>query len=200
MSVDLVGYTFCSMLRRLGPAALVVCVLASCSNPPTKEHDQAQAALAAARAAGAATFAADELVAAQTALDKYDQAVQQGDYRQALSDAIDARDRAYEAARQATAQKAAARAQLQAAITQAEGLIKAAGGRLAPGAMPHLAAAAADRLRAASRAASSALQEARTELEAQQWREGLAKLQPTIDELQKALAPADGPRRGRGPK
>jgi hypothetical protein len=186
------------MSRRFGPLALLTCLTVGCSNPPTKEHQQAEDALRAARAADASTYAADELLAAQTALDKYDQAVQQRDYREALSDAIDARDRAFEAARQAAAQRASARTQLQTALADVDATIKAAQTRLAGASGPRLSAIAADRLRSAVRAAVVALQEARTRFDQQQYREGLARLQPIAEELRKAAAPPDSGRRGRG--
>jgi hypothetical protein len=190
------------MLRRFGPLALLTCLTVGCSNPPTKEHDQAEAALSAARAADASTYAADELQAAQAALDKYDQAVEQRDYRQALSDAIDARDRGFEAARQAAAQRAAARTQLQAAISDVDAMIKAAQTRLAggsgPSSGPRLGPVAIDRLRSATRGATMALQEARTRFDQQQYRDGLVRLQPIAEELRKASAPPDSGRRGRG--
>jgi hypothetical protein len=196
MTADPVGYTDGSMFRRFVLAVLLTAA-ASCSSPPTKEHDQAEAALAAARAADAASYAADDLQGAQAALDKYDQAVGQHDYRQALSDAIDARDRAYEAARQATALKATARQQLQAAVTSLDGLLKAATARLTSPAPPRLTPVAADRLRTASRTATTALQEARTRLDSGHYREGLAAIQPAIEDLQKAATSAEPGRRGR---
>jgi predicted S18 family serine protease len=186
------------MLRRFGPLALLTCLTVGCSNPPTKENEQAEDALRAARAADASTYAADELQAAQSALDKYDQAVQQRDYREALSDAIDARDRAFEAARQASAQRAAARTQLQTAIADVDASIKSAQTRLAATAGPRVGAVAADRLRSAVRAATVALQEARALFDRQQYRDGLARLQPVAEELRKAAAPLDSGRRGRG--
>jgi predicted S18 family serine protease len=192
------GYTGRSMLRRFGPLALLTCLTVGCSTPPTKEHEQAEDALKAARAADASTYAADELQAAQAALDKYDQAVQQRDYREALSDAIDARDRAFEAARQASAQRATARTQLLAAVAEVDAMLKSAQTRLAGGPGPRLGVAAADRLRSAVRAATTALQEARTRFDQQQYRDGLARLQPIAEELRRAAAPPESGRRGRG--
>lgn len=196
MWTDLVGYTGRSMSRRFGLAALLAGLAVCCSSPPSKEHEQAEAALNAARAADAATYAPDELQAAEAALGKYDQAVAQKDYRQALSDAIDARDRGFDAARQAATQKAAARAELQSAITDVDTLIKTATARLSSSAGPRLAGPAADHLRAAVRTATTALQEARTNLDQQHYHDGAATLAPIADDLRKALAPPPG-RRGR---
>ena len=82
-------------------AAILVVAAAGCSEPPQKEIDQAQAAIEAARAAGAPRFATDEYNAAATALERARAAVDQRDYRQGLSYAIDARQRAQGAGRQA---------------------------------------------------------------------------------------------------
>ena len=97
-------------MRRLRPQiALLISFLllaaAGCSEPPQKEIDQAQAAVDLAKNADAERFAADEYTAATTALAKARAAVDQRDYRQALSYAIDARQRAQSALRQAADEK-----------------------------------------------------------------------------------------------
>jgi hypothetical protein len=186
------------MFRRLGYCGLLIVMAAGCSGPPTKEHEQAQAALAAARAADAATYAPDDLQAAQALLDRYDQAVDQRDYRQALGAAIDARDRAYEAARQAGVQKTSSRDALQASITNLEALLKTATTRLSSTTGPRLTAAAADHLRAATQAAQRTLQEARSALTQEKYRDALLQIQPVTEDLRKALAPPETGRRGRG--
>jgi hypothetical protein len=67
--------------------------------------------LEAARAAGADVYAPIEFRDAQASLKKYDDAVAQRDYRLALNDALEARDRAYEAVKQAGDKKAELRSQ-----------------------------------------------------------------------------------------
>ena len=108
-------YTFCEM-RRLPVIALLLLFAAGCSEPPQKEIDQAQGALDAARAAGADKYAVEEYTAASGALQKAHEAVGQRDYRQALSYAIDARERAQDAARAAADGKARARGAAQAQL------------------------------------------------------------------------------------
>jgi hypothetical protein len=186
------------MFRRLGYFGLLIALAAGCSAPPTKEHDQAQAALAAARAAEAAIYAPDDLQAAQDLLDRYDQAVDQHDYRAALGAAIDARDRAYEAARQAGVQKAASQAALQSAIADLEALVKSATTRLSSTTGPRLTAASADRLRAATQTAQRTLQETRSAQGQQKFRDGLRQIEPVTADLRKTLASLDAGRRGRG--
>ena len=95
-------YSF-DMLRVVRRLALVILTIlsASCAEPPNKEMNQAQGAIDAARAAGADRFAAAEFTAATEALKRSEAAVAAGDYRQALSHAIDSRERAQNAAKMA---------------------------------------------------------------------------------------------------
>jgi hypothetical protein len=100
----------------LGTIVCAVLLLAACSEPPTKEIDQAQQAVDAARQAGAEQYATEAFTAATAALQQAREAVEQRDYRLALSRAVDASDRAHEASTAATANKAKARSQAEAAI------------------------------------------------------------------------------------
>ena len=98
-------------------AAVVALLFSSaCSEPPQKEIDRAQGAIDAARAAGADQYASEPFTAATTAMRQTHEAVQQRDYRLALSRAIDANERALEAATQAANGKARARGDAEAAI------------------------------------------------------------------------------------
>jgi hypothetical protein len=91
-------YTFPRVRRLL--IGLLLLTAAGCSEPPQKEIDQAQSALDAARTAGADKYAAEEYSDASATLQKAHASVDQRDYRQALSYALDARQRAIEASRQ----------------------------------------------------------------------------------------------------
>jgi len=101
-----------NVVRRVLLLALLGSALfaSACAEPPNKEMNQAQGAIDAARAAGAEQFATDEYTAAVEALGKSRTAVEQRDYRQALSYALDARERAQAAARDAGNEKARVRA------------------------------------------------------------------------------------------
>lgn len=167
----------------------------ACSEPPTKEFHQAEGALAAARAADAAIYAPDQLKAAEEALQKYDAAVAQRDYRGALNDALDARDLAYAAAKQASDEKAAARGHAEKLVAQLDALTKTATARLSGRVGPHLSRPAAERVRAALRAASPALQEARSLLNQQDYRGAVKRLEPVVQALQRDLQPPAAPRR-----
>ncbi len=174
------------------PAALLLTLLvtatplAACSTPPTKERHQAEGAIAAARAATADTYATDELRAAEAALVRYDTAVAQGDYRQALNAALDARDRAYAAARQASTAKAEARSRAERLALELTTLIQTATSRLSPRAT----SAAASRLRQALADSTSSLQEARTLLEDGQYLPAITALEAGLAPLRKELPPA----------
>lgn len=83
---------------------------AACGDPPDKEIQQAQSAIEGARSAGANEYAHDEFAAAEDALKRAREAVDDRDYRLALNNALDARERAQNAAREANDKKNAARA------------------------------------------------------------------------------------------
>ena len=75
--------------------------------------DQAQGAIDAARAAGADRYAATEYTAATDALKRAQDAVAQRDYRQALNEALDSREHAQNAAREAADSKAQVRGEVE---------------------------------------------------------------------------------------
>jgi len=119
-----------------GLPVLLVAILftAACSEPPQKELNRAQGAIDAARAAGAEQYATEVFTSATSGLQQAHDAVAQRDYRLALSRAIDAGERAQEAARQAAEGKATARSQAERAIAatatavlRLEARLKAAG-------------------------------------------------------------------------
>src|SRR5262245_57558541 len=178
------------MHRRLGCLLLAVSCLAACAAPPEKERQDAEAALTAARQAGAATYAPDDLRAAEAALQKYDAAAAQRDYRQALSSALDARDQANQAATKAASEKAAARRQAEQLLSELESLITTANERLADSGRPRLTRAGASRVRAAARAMTPVLQEARTMLQQQDYPNAVKKLTPAVSALRRELAMA----------
>ena len=129
----------------------------------------AQGAIDAARAAGAEQYAVEPFRAATSALQEANDAVGQRDYRLALSRALDAHERAQEAARGAADGKARARSDAEVAIvagsTAVQNLrtrIKAAeAAKMSPRDLESAARAAA--------AAETTLQEARAALKAENY-------------------------------
>src|SRR5882672_11133157 len=110
-----------SMRRVLQSIAAIAAltVAASCGDPPDKELQQARSAIESARGAGADLYARDEFSAAETALKNATDAVDQRDYRLALNRALDARERAENAAKEAVTRKAAVRADASRALALA---------------------------------------------------------------------------------
>jgi hypothetical protein len=178
---------------------LLLALSGACAEPPTKERHQADGAVAAAKAADAATYAPATLRAAEDALKRYDEAVAQGDYRLALNYAIDARDRAYEAAKQASNDKAAARSQAERLATEFEVLLKRAQARLAGAAGPRPGGPSGERLRTIAKSGPALLQEARALLGRQDYRGTIKLLTPPVEVLRKEFPASSSapPRRGR---
>jgi hypothetical protein len=106
-------------VRRLLVIGCLLLAAAGCSEPPQKELDQAQAAIDAARTAGADRYASTEFTAAISSLDKARAAVDQRDYRQALNYALDSRQRATEARRVAAEGRARAKRDVEALYGEA---------------------------------------------------------------------------------
>jgi hypothetical protein len=153
-----------SSTRRLLQSLAVLAAVAgaACGDPPDKEMQQAQGAIDAARAAGADQYARDEFAAAEDALKRSHEAVDQRDYRQALNTALDARERAQEAAKETVNKKAIARADATKAMADADAALHDSRARLRAAE----AARAPARVLAAARKAIDngeiAVQEART--------------------------------------
>jgi hypothetical protein len=136
---------------------------AACSgDPPDKEIQQAQGAIDAARAAGADRYAIEEFAAAQTALKRAHDAVGERDYRLALSNALDSRERAQSAAKMAADGKAQARVDADRAIQAATNALAAAKTALKGAETARAAAKAVAAMRAAISDGERRLQEART--------------------------------------
>lgn len=112
------------MRSRFLPLGVCLALLATgCAEPPNKEMDQAQGAIDAARAAGADRFASDTFEAATSALARAQQAVRDRDYRLALNDALESREQAQTAAREAADNKARLRGEAEALLAQVQPLL-----------------------------------------------------------------------------
>jgi hypothetical protein len=114
------------MLRPVacGVTSLIAALaLSGCAAPPDAEMNEARQAIAAARTAGAEQYAAEEYRQATAALQRSERFVGEGDYRQALSTALEARELAAAAVDSAGREKAAARANAEAALTGLEAAV-----------------------------------------------------------------------------
>lgn len=153
-----------SMLPR-GRALLYLALVAAlsgaaCGAPPDREMQQAQEAVDAARAAGADRFAREEFAAAEDALKRSHDAVEQRDYRQALNTALDARERAQAATKEAADRKAAARTDAERALTSADNLLQDTRARVKAAETSRTAAKALTAARKSIADAATAMQEA----------------------------------------
>jgi hypothetical protein len=144
------------------PIVLAVFTAACGGDPPEKEMQQAQAAIDAAVSAGAETYAAEELAAAEAALTHAGSAVAARDYRLALNHALDSRQRAQNAARLAGDGMAAARAEADRSIARAAKGVEAMRTRLKSSDVPRLPARSVSAVRASVADADQRVQEART--------------------------------------
>ena len=184
--------------RAAAAATLVLASLAiACAEPPNKELHQAQGAIEAARAAGAERYATGEFTAAVEALRRADEAVQQRDYRLALNHALDSRERAQNAAREAADAKAAARGHAERMLAEVTTALAAAASRMSAAEAAKVTPKALAEPRAAIAAAQEAVQEAGSALgredylEARQALEGrAAAIQQATRQIDQAIAAA----------
>jgi hypothetical protein len=174
-------------MRRLAALLLLPLVLVACGDPPAREYHQAQGAIEAARAAGADVYAPDELAAAELALTRYDEAVAQRDYRQALNHALDSRERASAAAKKAAADKATRRGEVERLIVVLTA--DAERGRAAAGGATRAQESAARSLRQVIADTERALQDSRAALERDDLMHAHELLDGLEDRLVQALAP-----------
>lgn len=148
-------------MQRLVAVLLPIVLVAACSAPPQKEIDLAQGALDAARAAGAEQYAPQAYAAASNALQGAHAAVEQGDYRLALTQALDAHARAQEAAKGAADGKARARGDAEAAVAAATASLTQLETRLSAPDVARLTQKDTAAARKAAAAAEAAVQKAR---------------------------------------
>ncbi len=151
------------MVRRvlpLGTILLSVFLTVACSEPPNKELHQAQGAIDAARAAGAAVYAPEELKGAVDALTRAQDAVGQRDYRLALNHALDSRERAQAAAKRAADERATVRSEAERLLADTAAAVSVAMVRLRAAEDAHTPAEGTATLRAAIETARKATEAA----------------------------------------
>jgi hypothetical protein len=160
--------------------------------------DQAQGSIDAARAAGADRYATEQYDAAVKALQSAQDAVAQRDYRLALNYALDGRDRAQRAAKEAATQQAVLRSaserrlgEVTASLDQAKQRLKAAEG--ARVSRRSLAVA-----RTAIAAAEVSLQKAGTSIQESNYHVSQEQLAESARNLQSAMAEIETAVKGRG--
>jgi hypothetical protein len=191
-------------VSRLTPLVAILSVLVfatGCTEPPTKEMNQAQGAVDAARAAGAEQYAPSELAAAVDALQRSEAAVTQNDYRLALSLAIDSRSRAQNAAKAAVNARVKLRGDAERAVAEVETLLSHARTQLTDQRLATVPARSLREPRAMIDAVEKSMQEARAALKADDYPRAVALTKGLATRVQAALSAvedaADGARRRR---
>jgi hypothetical protein len=130
--------------------------------------NQAQGAIETARAAGADRYAPEEYGAAVAALEKSREMATQRDYRQALNFALDARERALDAARSGAERMAQVRSEAETAVRVAASILQVAQNRVKTSG-PRAADKTPAPLRDAIAQAEKDLQEARSAIARQDY-------------------------------
>jgi Domain of unknown function (DUF4398) len=153
--------------------------------------DQAQGAIDTAKAAGADRYAPDEYKAAVAALERSKQMVDQRDYRQALNFALDARERAQDAARAGAGRMAQVRSEVETLLDTAGKRLQIAQTRVKPGAGGRLPDAAVTALRETIGRAEKDLQEARAAVTRQDYLQARDLVQQTDQHLRDAMLAAE---------
>jgi hypothetical protein len=177
-----------SRLRARHLLLALIVLAAACSAPPEKEMSVAQGAIEAARAAGAEQYAAENYRLAVEALERSRQVALDRDYRLSLNLALDARERAIEAAKEAAQNKGTVRldvermlAALAPALTQAEVQLGAAETARVP-------AESLVEPRQTVASATQAVQEARAALEREDYLAARGRLEGLLDRVIQASA------------
>jgi hypothetical protein len=172
----------------------------ACGDPPTREMDQAQGALDAARAAGADRYATTEYQAAANALKSAQDAVAQRDYRLALNHALDSRERAQAAAKQAADQQAAQRSGAERRLTEVIAQLALANQRLAAAEAARIPRRSLMPPRTSIAAAEVSLQKAGTQITNGDYAESQKQLADAATQLRTAIGQVDTLTAGRGAK
>lgn len=187
-------------MRRLPALLLVILLAAGCSEPPNKEINRAQGAVDAARAAGGEQYATESFTAATSALQQSREAVDQRDYRLALSRAIDAYERAQDAAKLAADGKAKARSDAELAVSTANAAALALNARLKTAEAEHVAGKALAGPRRAAADAAATLQKARASLAAGNYLEAIAVVKGLEGRIRAAIGELDAAPAVRAPR
>jgi hypothetical protein len=155
--------------------------------------NQAQGAIETARAAGADRYAPEEYGAAVAALEKSREMATQRDYRQALNFALDARERALDAARSGAERMAQARSEAESAVRTAASSLQIAQGRFKAGATGRATEKTPALLRDAIAQAEKDLQEARSAIARQDYTPARDLARAVDQRVRDAIAAAEQP-------
>ena len=177
-----------SRTKALLLAALFV---AACGSPPHKEMDQAQGAIDAARAAGADRYATTEFEAATASLTQANDAVAQRDYRLALNHALESRDHAQNAAREAADTRARIRGEVERSMAEVAGLLAQANGAIAAAEKARIPRRTLTQAREALAEVNSDVQEAGAAMKADDYMAAQPSMAGIKERIEKVIASLD---------
>ncbi len=160
--------------------------------------DQAQGAIDAARAAGADRYAPEQYDGAVKALASAQEAVAQRDYRLALNHALDSRDRAQNAAKEAATQQAALRSAAERRLGEVTALLAKVNQRLTAAQAARVPRRALTAARAATAEAEASLQKAGTDIQEGNFQASQERLAESANKLDAAMAEIDTATKARG--
>lgn len=162
--------------------------------------DQAQGAIDAARAAGADRYATTHYEAAVTALKNANDAVAARDYRLALNHALDSRDRAQVAAKEAASQQVTLRSGAERRLAQLTAMLDQARQRLTAAEAARVPRRALAAPRTAIAEAEASLQKAGTGIQQGEYKTSQERLSESATKLQSAMAEIETAMKARGAK
>ena len=162
--------------------------------------NQAQGAIDAARAAGADRYATQEYEAAVKALQSAHDAVAARDYRLALNYALDSRDRAQSAAKEAASQQVTLRSSAERRLAELTALLDRAKQRLAAAQSARVSRPLLAAPRSAIAEAEALLQKAGTGIQDGEYQSSQERLAESATKLEKAIAEIDTAMKRRGGK
>jgi hypothetical protein len=158
---------------------------------------QAQGAIDAARAVGAERYAAQEFNAATTALAQSNDAVTQRDYRLALNHALESREHAQNAAREAANERARLRGEVERSMAEIAALLAQANNALSDAEADRTPRAALHDTREALARVNSAVQKAGAAMKADDYLAAEPLLKGVKEQVETAIANLEDARPGR---
>jgi hypothetical protein len=169
-----------------------------CATPPTHEIEQAQQAVAAAVAAGADRYAVPQYESAVNALKSAQDAVAQRDYRLALNHALDSRDRAQAAEKEARGQQTILRSAAERRLGEVTATLDRAKQRLAAAQAARVPRQTLAGPRSAIAEAEASLQKAGTGIQEGNYLSSQQQLEESAKKLESAIAGIEKSMKGRG--
>jgi hypothetical protein len=172
----------------------VACFASACAQPPSKEMAQAQGAIDAARAVGAERYASQEFSAATTALAQSNEAVTQRDYRLALNHALESREHAQNAAREAADSRARIRGEVERSMAEIAALLAQANNAVSDAEAARTSRATLRTARETLAEVNSAVQKAGAAMKADDYLAAAPMLKGVKEQVAKAISDLEGTR------